>query len=198
MPLSSAAAVKQLLVTSNLHLAATDADVRHLRSAEHAAACIRLLHGASLTLIDKNGLTMFITGGLAPTGLWQPKDLSELVQAIGLCVHKKKRSSQNFLDNMTDYFLEDEWQRWKSAVMQESGGTAIELIQRMKSIGAKNLDEYSKKRLVAIWLFLRGDGRTAGVAARAVAAEQFKQRLEGALRLHGTEEYIPELPPVAV
>ena len=99
---------------------------------------------------------------------------------------------------MTDYFLEDEWQRWKSGGMQASGGTAVELIQRMKASGAKNLDEYSKKRLVAIWLFSRGDGRTTGVAARAVAAEQFKQRIERALRIHEPEEYIQQLPPVDV
>ena len=72
--------------------------------------------------------------------------------------------------------------------------TANELIQRIKSIGGKNICEYSKKRAAAIWLFLRGDARTLGSAGRANLREQFAQKWSRNTRDFEPQDYIQELP----
>ena len=37
-----------------------------------------------------------------------------------------------------------------------------QFVSRVKSLGGKNLCEYSKKMMTAVWLHLRGDGVSIG------------------------------------
>ena len=76
--------------------------------------------------------------------------------------------------------------------------TATELIQRIKSVGSKNICEYSKKRAAAIWLFLRGDARSLGNSGRANLREQFTQKWYRSVRDFEPLEYILELPQPSV
>ena len=73
-----------------------------------------------------------------------------------------------------------------------------ELIQHLKSIGAKNLNEYSKKHIVSIWLLLRGDGRGTGIGGRAIARQTFDRKLDKGIRDYEPVEYLLVLPPLAV
>ena len=68
----------------------------------------------------------------------------------------------------------------------------------IKSLGGKNLCEYSKKRAGAIWLFLRRDARSLGMAGRASLREQFAQKWYRSVRDFEPLEYIHELPQPSV
>ena len=186
------------LAASSLHLQCTGAANRGACSAEHTRAILAIIEGATLTAVEKSDLMLYITEHLLSCGAWEQKDLSLLLNAVEAAHKPRRRPSQNFLDRMCDYFLEEEWQRWKAIGVQGMESSACELIQRLKSIGAKNLDEYRKKRVLSIWLLLRGDGRSAGVAGRAVAAEHFRRRLEKSMRDWEPQEYIAELPSLDV
>ena len=91
MPIAIGTEVRKLLGVGNLHLSGTAVEARAAKSAEHAQACCRLLTNASMSGVDKNNLTTLITDVLAPGGLWQPADLSAIVQAIEASAMKKKR-----------------------------------------------------------------------------------------------------------
>ena len=67
--------------------------------------------------------------------------------------------------------------------------TATELIQRIKSVGSKNICEYSKKR---------ADARSLGNSGRANLREQFTQKWYRSVRDFKPLEYILELPQPSV
>ena len=198
MPVSKAMEIRMKLAASSLHLQCTGAANRGACSAEHTRAILAIIEGATLTAVEKSDLMLYITEHLLSCGAWEQKDLSLLLNAFEAAHKPRRRPSQNFLDRMCDYFLEEERQRCRAIGVQGMESSACELIQRLHSIGAKRLDEHSRKRVLSIWLLLRGDGRSAGVAGRAVAAEQFRRRLEKSMRDWEPQEYIAELPSLDV
>ena len=152
---------------SSLHLATTAPDQRVARAAELRAGLIYVLEGATVTAVEKNMLHALIVEA-APRGIWHTADLSALLIAIDAANKKQRRTSQSFL-NILEFFADDTWARWKSNGLPGMQNTAVELINHIKSLGGKNLDEYSKKLVVSIYLFLCGDSRALGVSGRAVA-----------------------------
>ena len=73
--------------------------------------------------------------------------------------------------------------------VQGCENTATELIQRIKSVGGKNICEYSKKR---------ADARSLGNSGRANLREQFTQKWYRSVRDFEPLEYIHELPQPSV
>ena len=67
----------------------------------------------------------------------------------------------------------------------------------MKTLGGENLDEHSKKYVTAIYMFLRGDARSACPSVRAVRAHTFKGFVMKLLRDWEPSSYIEKLPTPA-
>ena len=178
----------------SLHLEAACPEDREARASEHTATLECMLSGCTMKARDKKELESMVTS--ASRDLWSAGNLSRLLRALEGTSSSRRRESQRFGDGrILGYFTESEWSRWKSEGLQGKDNTAAELVHKVKKLGGKNLDEYSKKYLVAVWLFLRGDGRTLGIGARSLAAEQFKNRLARAVRDFEPPIYPPELPP---
>jgi hypothetical protein len=124
---------------------------------------------------------------------WNPEDLSAVLSAIEK--HgQSRRQSQAFNPNLLEFFPASEWAAWKSQGLANAEGIVIELLARIKSIGGKNLSEHSKKLAMAIWVFLRGDGRSLGFTGRGLVAEQFKSRCARSMRDFEPAIYLEQLP----
>jgi hypothetical protein len=180
---------------ASLHLASTAPDQRVARAAELRAGLINVLEGATITAVEKNMLHALIVGAAA-RGIWHSADLSAFLTAIDAANKKQRRTSQVFL-NILEFFADDNWARWKSNGVQGMHNTAVELINHIKSLGGKNLDEYSKKLVVSIYLFLRGDSLALGVSGRAIAGEYFKGQLAKSVRDFEPPSYMVMLPVLA-
>ena len=146
--------------------AVADGEARKLRSAECKTALLTLLEGVPLKTCEKREITTLIVEN-PRSEFWNPADLSALLGAVEKVQGQARRKSQDFTPNVLEFFLASEWERWNTQNLQCAESICIELIQRIKSIGGKNLCEYSKKLAVAIWLLLRGDGRSLGDAGRS-------------------------------
>ena len=158
-----------------LHLEGMDEIQRAAKSSEHADSMVALIGSAALNSMEKDDVVNSIV--LAPNrNVWVASDLSRVVAAVEAHSPKRRRASQVYLDNLLDYMLPSEWAEWKANGVQGCENTATELIQRIKSVGGRNICEYSKKRAASIWLFLRGDARSLGNSGRASLREQFTQK----------------------
>ena len=189
--------IKMKFAAFTLHLEGMDEIQRAAKSSEHADSMIALIGSAALSVMDKDDVLNSIL--VAPNrNVWVASDLSRLVAAVDAHGVKRRRSAQVCLENLLFYMLHSEWDKWKANAVQGCENTATELIQRIKSVGSKNICEYSKKRAASIWLFLRGDARSLGNSARATLREQFTQKLSRSVRDFEPLEYILELPKPSV
>ena len=158
---------------------------------------VALIRSAALNGFEKEAVLNSIL--LTPNrGVWVANDVARVVAEVEAHSSVRRRNSQNYVDNMTFYMTSSEWSRWKANGVQGGETTATEFIQRIQSIGGKNLCEYSKKRAAAIWLCLRGDARSLGVSGRATLREQFSMKWDRQSRRSEPLEYIPELPHPSV
>ncbi len=130
----------------------------------------------------------------AAANTWTDSDKSKLLEAIEVASLKERRLAQTWVNHICEIFTEEEWTSWVEAKAASMDSTASEMISRVKLLGGKNLCEYTKKRLVAMWLYLRGDGRNLGISGRGAAAEHFKGKLQRALRDFEPEVYLGNLP----
>jgi len=71
--------------------------------------------------------------------------------------------------------------------------TLVEMIARLKSLGAKDPCEHTKKLLTAIWLHLRGDGVNLHSTMRNCAKEMVKRKLTQHLKTFKPDVYIERL-----
>ena len=182
----------QLGVSSLLLQSIADGEARKLRSAECKNVCLAMLEGAPFTTGEKREITELIVDN-PRSQFWNPEDLSAVLSALEK--HgKSRRNSQAFIPNLLEFFTASEWAAWKSGGSAKAEGIVMELLARIKSIGGKNLCEFSKKLALAIWVFLRGDGRSLGFAGRGLAAEQFKSRYARSMRDFNPEIYLEQLP----
>ena len=189
--------IKMKFFAFTLHLEGMDETQRAARSPEHADSMVAMISSAALNKVEKDDVLNSIM--IAPNrNVWVASDLSRVVAAVEAMCAKRRRETQNYADNLLSYMLPSEWATWKENAAQGCDNTATELIQRIKSVGGKNLCEFSKKRAASIWLFLRGDARSLGHAARAVFREQFTQKLGKHVRDFEPLEYIVKLPEPSV
>ena len=84
---------------------------------------------------------------------WQCTHKSELIRVIENACKPKRRVSQAFVEHLMEFFTDEEWQRWKNNGVVTAHNSATELIGKLKALGAKNLDEHSKKYVTAIYIF---------------------------------------------
>ena len=183
--------IKMKFFAFSLHLEGMDEIQRAAKSSEHADSMVALIGSAALNGMEKEDVLNSIL--LAPNrDVWVASDVSRLVAAVEAHGCARRRNSQNYVDNLLFYMLPSEWERWKANGVQGGETTATEFIQRIKSVGGKNICEYSKKRAAAIWLFLRGDARSLGNAGRASLREQFSQKWNRSVREFEPLEYIVE------
>ena len=189
--------VKMKFFTLTLHLEGMDEFQRAAKSPEHADSMIALIGSAALNNMEKEDVLSSIM--TAPNRkVWGVADLSKVVAALEAAAPKRRRTTQNYVENLTRYMQPSEWAKWKENGAAGCENTATELMQRIKSIGGKNLCEYSKKRAASMWLFLRGDARSMGNVQRAVLREQFTQKLGRSVRDFEPLEYIVTLPEPSV
>ena len=173
--------------------AIADGEARMRRSAECKTAILTLLEGVPLKTSEKREITTLIVEN-PRNQFWNPADLSALLSAVEKVEGPARRKSQDFTPNVLEFFVASEWEGWKTQGLPCAESICSELIQRIKSIGGKNLCECSKKLAVAIWLFLRGDGRSLGVNGRNLASVQFKSRLARSMRDFEPATYLEKLP----
>ena len=189
--------IKMKFFAFTLHLEGMDEIQRAAKSREHADSMVGMIGSAALNVLEKDDVLNSIV--LAPNrNVWVASDLSRVVAAVEASNKKRRRGTQSYLDNLLCYMLPSEWDKWKENAVQGCDNTATEVIQRIKSVGGKNLCEYSKKRAASIWLFSRGDARSLGNAGRAVLREQFAVKLSKGVRDFEPLEYIMKLPEPSV
>jgi hypothetical protein len=194
MAVATAHAIRVRFLAATLHLqTCTDREERSSKELQvlisMLASCARLKQG------EQQHLMSIVVS--ASTDTWSPSDRSKLLEAIEMTAMKRRRDSQNWLDNCCHVFTAREWDSWKEAKAVAMDSTAHEMISRLKAIGAKNLDEHTKKRLIAVWLYLRGDGRILGAAGRGVAGAYFKNKLARVVREFEPDVYVERLPTMA-
>ena len=68
------------------------------------------------------------------------------------CDCRKRREEQKWASGLLGIFTQEEWTRWKAAGLDGMDWSLDQMIARVKSLGGKNLCEYTKKMLTAIWL----------------------------------------------
>lgn len=196
MALTKAREFKTRFGASSLHLqTCEDLEQRKIRSAECKNSLLGVLGGSALSDVEKRDLTTFLVDD-PRRQWWNPEDLSALVDTIERSACRRRRTTQDFTSHMLEFFLQSEWLRWKAQGAAGAETIAVELVQRLKAIGGKNLCEYTKKKAVAIWLFCRGDWEALGAAGRDVALHQFKERLSRNVRLYEPSTYLEELPSI--
>ena len=124
--------------------------------------------------------------------IWESSDRASILLALSKAVCKR-RGEQKWSSALLDIFTEEEWARWKAAGPDGMDWSLDQVLARVKSIGGKNLCEYSKKLLTAIWLHLRGDGLRMSRIDRNVAKEHVKGRLSRIMRKFNPMVYMETL-----
>ncbi len=164
---------------------------RVAKSGEQAAAlCTLLSEGLPIKHAEHDELCELV---LSTAEGWESSDRLSLVQALARSLGHKRREEQKWAHALLGIFTEEEWTRLK-AVGPTSMDEALEqIIARVQSIGGKNLCEYSKKMLTAIWLHLRGDGLRMNRTERSMCQLQLKSRLARKLRGYNPVTYIETL-----
>ena len=162
---------KQFLIrfrAASLHLETCEPAKRTLVSAEQTKLLITMLNeGNSLSRIQHDELVELV---LSTEKGWEKSDRSALIEALSKRLEGlNRRNHQEWIDNVYDVFTAEEWARWKNAGSTGMMQTLEQILGRMKSLGGKNLCEYTKKALTAVWLHLRGDGLTIDRMSRHVA-----------------------------
>jgi len=166
------------------------ADQRAARATEQVQALVALLENSpNLKSAEKTALdALIIDRGEG----WSDTDRAFLLDAVARAT-EQRRKAQKWGDAMLRIFTANEWQRWKAIGVAGMGESSSEIIARVKSLGGKNLSEYDKKLLAAVWLHVRGDGRMTN---RATALQQFKNTFSRATRFFEPAVYLEVLPPV--
>ena len=100
--------------------------------------------------------------------LWKKEDLERIVRAIQSSAAPLRRSMQHWGQSCLHIFSAAEIERWKSTGDVHSEGILADIIQRVKAIGGKTLDEGSKKTLISLWLHFRGGFWNMAQADRSV------------------------------
>ena len=78
---------------------------------------------------------------------------------------------------IVQHFHEGGMRRRVAAGPARMDTTLVEMIARLKTLGAKNPCEHTKKLLTAIWLHLRGDGVNLHSTMRNCVTEMVKRKL---------------------
>jgi hypothetical protein len=157
----------------------TVAEERVRKSGELAAGLgLILKNGKSLTKSEHDGLSDLVIA----SSTWTAADSTLLIRALDDSLRKKRRSEQRWADGLLGIFTEDEWTPWKANGLNGIDSTLDEMILRVKLLGAKNLCEFTKKKLTAIWLHLRGDGAQLDSGGRSRAKELLKTRVSKHLK----------------
>ena len=179
---------------ASLHLRVCEPQRQAAMSAEQTRGLVELLKGGGrLTPWLHQQLTAIVVEPSAQG--WVSSDRAALLECIDDLALKKRRTSQLWGMALLSIFTEDEWRRWKEAdATTNYCNTLDEMISRVKLLGGKNLCEYSKKVLTAVWLHLRGDGRGIGMTGREAAQMYVKKQLLKATRDFHPTIYLEKLP----
>ena len=177
---------------ATLHLQNCIGEEKVARAKQEVSVLTHMASSCVFSAIEKDSLTLMIIN--APVETWLPSQRSEILKAMDETLSKRRRQSQDYSDYMCHVFTESEWNRWKSNGTNMTNHTAEELMFRLKSVGAKNLDEFSKKKLACIWMFLRGDVKEMGAIQRNVCVEQFKGKWARGSREFEPESYLLKFP----
>ena len=177
-----------------IHLQATiDPTARAAAASGHVASLETLLSNEKMKASDKITYESLVSH--ASSEVWGAENLSRLLRVIEFTATVKRRDGQNFAEGrVLGYFGQTKWSQWRENAFHGKDTTAQELVATTKKLGGKNLDEFSKKSLAAIWLFLRGDWRTLGATQRTLAKEQFCVRFAKGMRDFEPSVYVQELP----
>ena len=179
---------------ATLHLSVCEPDRRAAFSHEQAHALKALMKGGQpLKPQEQEALTAIVVG--ADDRGWEPADRASLLTSIEEATMRRRRS-QTWSSRLLGIFAEEEWACWKARGRSGMDETLLEMINRVKSLGGKNLCEHSKKLLTAVWLHLRGDGREIERVGRELALAQVKARFSRAVRDFNPKFYLEELPSI--
>ena len=179
---------------ATLHLSVCEPDRRAAFSHEQAHALKALMKGGQpLKPQEQEALTAIVVG--ADDRGWEPADRASLLTSIEEASMRRRRS-QTWSSRLLGIFTEEEWACWKARGRSGMDETLLEMINRVKSLGGKNLCEHSKKLLTAVWLHLRGDGREIERVGRELALAQVKARFSRAVRDFNPKFYLEELPSI--
>ena len=129
------------------------------KSLEQATALKLLLQNNTLSSAETISLQELILES-ANRG-WQKEHLAPLVEALATS-SPTRRKEQKWVDSILNIFTEAEWERWRAQGLAGMTETLQEIFSRLMSSSGKNICEYTKKQVTAIWLHLRGDAVAVG------------------------------------
>ena len=119
-----------------------------------------------------------------------------LVKALeAFTLQRKRRPEQRWSSSLHMAFTQDDWSRWKSHGVAHADMILHEMTMRIQGCNGKNLCEYTKKRLTALWLFVRGDGHAMSMQTRLVAQEHVRSYLARIMRNFEPKTYPIDLDP---
>jgi hypothetical protein len=122
--------------------------------------------------------------------LWPDVLRVEILQQISLLSKRRRRAAQHWQYEVLNVFTPTEWARWKENGQAKMMDSLFEMIGRMKCLGAKNIDEDTKKLLGCCWLVARGDWQQIGMCGRAAAITLFKNEFGKAVRHFEPQIYL--------
>ena len=173
----SARMFRTRFLAASMHLR-TLTDDRATQSAQQAAALKAILAGHEIVKEEVVALQELV---MKNNEAWRQEDVLALVKDLENAIRKRRREQQ-WCEQLTGIFTEEEWIRLKGLGLDDTEEILMQIICRIRALGGTNLCEYTKKRLTAIWLHLRGDGNTSSRTDRNVAQLHVKNKLARALR----------------
>ena len=127
------------------------------------------------------------------SGVWQPDDIQNVMFAIAVSSQPTRRQMQNFAPTLMHTFTEAERDRWNTNA-SSSHAVLFDIVNRVKCLGGKNLCEYTKKLVVAMYMHYRKDFWTMEFSARTVVTQNAREFIAKQLKHFEPLDYTAALP----
>ena len=140
--------------------------------------------------LSKETSTAMVAIVIDANAVWPALTKHHLVGVIMSNVSRRSES-QNWTDKLLGIFTQQELDVFRARGNQNGGRDSLgDIMARLQSLAAKNLDESGKKLMTAMWIHFRNDG----TIDRATAQLNFKHAYTKKMKHFKTDDYQSKLP----